>query len=51
MIDRVMTVVLAFDEDVLRLKCGYAPQSGRRLEEKQSFHDGKVSGICIVKVI
>ena len=23
----------------MRLICGYAPQSGRRLEEKQSFYD------------
>ena len=36
-IDRVMTVVVVFEEDVLRLICGYAPQSGRQLEEKQSF--------------
>ena len=36
--DRVMTVVV-FEEDVLRLICGYAAQSGRRLEEKQSFYD------------
>ena len=33
----VMTVVLFFGEDVLRLVCGYAPQSGQSLEEKQSF--------------
>ena len=33
--DGVMTVV--FEEDVLRLICGYAPQSGRSLEEKQSL--------------
>ena len=26
--DRVMTVVVVFEEDVLRLICGYAPQSG-----------------------
>ena len=25
---------------MLRLICGYAPQSGRSLEEKQSFYDG-----------
>ena len=31
--DRVMTVVV-FEEDVLRLICGYALQSGRSLEEK-----------------
>ena len=36
--DRVMTVVV-FEEDVLRLIYGYAPQSGRSLEEKQYFHD------------
>ena len=36
--DGVMTVVL-FEEDVLRLICGYVPQSGKRLEEKQSTHD------------
>ena len=35
--DRVMTVV--FKEDVLRLICGYSPQSGRRMEEKQFFYD------------
>ena len=33
-----MTLVAVFEEDVLRLICGYAPQSGRSLEEK-SFHD------------
>ena len=32
--DRVMTLVLVFVEDVLRLVCGYAPQSGKCLEEK-----------------
>ena len=36
--DRVMTLVV-FEEEVLRLICGYAPQSGRRFEEKQSFYD------------
>ena len=35
--DRVMTVVV-FDEDMLRLICGYALWSGRSLEEKQSFY-------------
>ena len=35
--DRVMTIVIVFYEDLLRLICGYAPQSGRSLEEKQSF--------------
>ena len=32
--NRVMTVVVVFEEDALRLICGYAPLSGRRLEEK-----------------
>ena len=31
--DRVMTVVVVFEEDVLRLFCGYAPQSGRSLKK------------------
>ena len=35
--DRVMTSVVVFEEDVLRLMCGHVPQSGRCLEEKQSF--------------
>ena len=35
--DRVMTLVVAFEVDVLRLICGYAPQSGKSLEVKQSF--------------
>ena len=34
-----MPVVLVFEEDVLRLICGYAPQNGRQFEEKQSFCD------------
>ena len=36
--DRMMTVVVVFEDDVLRLLCVYAPQS-IRLEEKQSFYD------------
>ena len=36
--DRVMTLVVV-EEGVLRLICGYAPQSGRSLEEKQSFYE------------
>ena len=35
--DRVMAFVLVFEEDVLRLICGYAPQNGISLEEKRSF--------------
>ena len=30
----MMTLVIVFEEDVLRLICGYALQSGRSLEEK-----------------
>ena len=37
--DREMVVVLFFEEDVLRLICGYAPQTGGCLDEKQSFDD------------
>ena len=36
--DRVITLVV-FEEDVLRLICGYAPQSGKSWEEKHSFYD------------
>ena len=39
--DGVMAVVLAFEEDVLRLICGYAPQSQKSLEEKQSYYELK----------
>ena len=46
--DRVMTVVVF--EDVLRFICGYAPQSGRSLEEKRSFYD-ELSGMCILQMI
>ena len=42
------TVVVVLEEDVLRLICGYALQSVRGLEEKQSFYD--VSGICIQQI-
>ena len=37
--DRMMTIAVVFEEDVLRLICGLAPQSGRSLYEKQSFYD------------
>ena len=37
--DRVMAVVLDFEEDVLKLICGYAMHIGGRLEEKLSFFD------------
>ena len=35
----VMTVVVVFEEDVLRLICRYAPQSGRSLKKKQTYYD------------
>lgn len=37
--DRVMTIVMVFEEEVVRLICGYAPQSGRTREEKECFYD------------
>ena len=33
--DRMMTPVVVFKQDVLRLICGLAPQSGRSLEENR----------------
>ena len=38
--DRMMAVVMVF-EDVLRLICGYAPQSRGSLGEKLSFYEVK----------
>ena len=37
--DKEMTLLLVFEEDVLRQICGYAPQSGRYLENKRFFYD------------
>ena len=37
--DRVMTLVVVFEEGVLRLICVYAPLSGKSLEEEHSFYD------------
>ena len=34
-----MTVVVVFEDDVLRLIRGYAPQSRKRLEENLSYYD------------
>ena len=36
---RPIAVVLAYEEDVLRLICGYDRQSGRGYGKKQSFYD------------
>ena len=37
--DRVMTIVMAFEEEVVRIVCVYGPQSGRSGEEKLHFYD------------
>jgi len=37
--DRIMALVLIFEEEVLRLICAYAPQRGRPEVEKDSFYD------------
>ena len=50
--DRVMTHVVVFEEDVLSLICGYAPQNGSRLVEKQSFYyELKCGGIFSLQMI
>ena len=33
----MIAAVLEFEENVLRLACGYAPQSGRSFEEKTVY--------------
>ena len=37
--DKVMTLVLAFEGEVVRVICGYEPQSGRERAEKECFYD------------
>ena len=37
--DRVMTVVTVLEEEMVRMKCVYVPQSGRRGAEKGHFYD------------
>ena len=37
--DRVMVVVLAFEEQVIRVISAYGPQAGRPLQEKHKFYD------------
>ena len=37
--DRVMAVVLVFEEEVVRVICGYGPQSGRDSDDKEKFYD------------
>ena len=36
---RVMTVVMAFEEEVVRIICVHGPQSGRMGAEKEHFYD------------
>ena len=43
--NRVMTVVMALEEEVVRIMCVYAPQSGRTGAEKKCFYDHLRSGI------
>ena len=37
--DRVMMVVMALEEEVVRITCVYGPQSGRMGTEKEHFYD------------
>ena len=37
--DRVMALVLAFRQEVIRVICAYGPQSGRPDKEKEDFYD------------
>ena len=41
--DRVMAIVLVFEEEVVRVICGYGPQSGRTSAEKERFYDEMAS--------
>ena len=43
--DRVMTVVLAFEEEVVRIICVYGPQTGRTSVEKEHFYN-ELSSEC-----
>ena len=36
--DRVMTVVMSLEEEVIRIRCVYGPQSGRTDAEKECFY-------------
>ena len=36
--DRVMAMVLAFEEEVIRVICAHAPQAGRSESEKDQFY-------------
>ena len=41
--DRVMSIVMVFEEEVLRVICGYGPQSGRTNAEKKQFYNALAS--------
>ena len=41
--DRVMTVVMVLEEELLRIICVYGPESGRTAAEKQYFYDDLTS--------
>ena len=41
--DRVMAMVLAFEEEVIRVICGYGPQVGRSRCEKDQFYNDVAS--------
>ena len=47
--DRVMAVVVVFEEDVLRLICRDAQQSGRSLDEKHPFYAGRRVGYALCR--
>ena len=44
--DRVMTVVMVLEEEVLRIICVYGLQSGRTPAEKEHFYDEMRSAQC-----
>ena len=49
--DRVMEMVLVFEEEVIRVICAYAPQVGRSQCQKDRFlMIWQVSGICKILV-
>ena len=35
--DRVMSLAIVLEGEVVRVLCAYAPQSGKSMEEKKSF--------------
>ena len=37
--DRIMSTVLMFGKEIVRVICGYGSQSGRTMTEKQRFYD------------